>query len=100
MSHAAYVCAFIPVNGLEMTACHRPPSLTDNLRIAKGLTEFIDARAEHWRGDRHCSGVMPCSPAFRNFAFAPHLLQQGALMLAMLFCLDDQRLEARILAYA
>jgi lysophospholipase L1-like esterase len=42
--------AFIPVNGLEMTACHWHPSLADNVRIAEELTEFIDARPELWRG--------------------------------------------------
>lgn len=42
--------AFIPVNGLEMTACHWHPSLTDNLRIAGKLTEFIDEHPELWRG--------------------------------------------------
>jgi lysophospholipase L1-like esterase len=42
--------AFIPVKALEMTACHWHPSLTDNLRIAKKLTKFIDARPELWRG--------------------------------------------------
>jgi lysophospholipase L1-like esterase len=42
--------AFIPVNGLEMTACHWHPSSTDNLRIAEVLTEFIDRHPELWRG--------------------------------------------------
>ncbi len=42
--------SFIPIDGLAMTACHWHPSLSDHLRIADELTDFIDQRPELWRG--------------------------------------------------
>jgi lysophospholipase L1-like esterase len=42
--------AFVPVDGLEMTACHSHPSLADHANIARALEAFIDAHLAVWRG--------------------------------------------------